>query len=60
MTYPTGGLVSGPDPTPIYTETMAALARWYGYVIPEKIARELGVGSDFLMMLNEKPPPTTP
>ncbi len=34
MEFARGGLITGPDPTPIYTETMLCFANWGGYVIP--------------------------
>lgn len=37
-----GGLLTGPDPTPIFTETMLALARWDGYVMPASTVRAFG------------------
>lgn len=43
MEFARGGLITGPDPTPIYTETMRYVANWGGYVIPADAVSEAGV-----------------
>lgn len=53
MDYARGGVITGPDPTPIYTQTMQALGR-DGYVIPASVARKLGIGSGLLQRLNRR------
>ncbi|MBP3086940.1 hypothetical protein [Mycolicibacterium fortuitum] len=49
MEYACGGLVSGPDPTPIFTETL--LATWPGPVIPASVVRT--AGREWMAKLNE-------
>lgn len=46
--YAKGGLVTGPDPTPIFTETL--LAQPCGYMLSPRQAREIGAGG--LAILN--------
>ncbi|MEU9805443.1 hypothetical protein [Mycobacterium sp. NPDC050853] len=43
MRFARGGLITGPDPTPIFTETMRFFARGDGYVIPASAVSEAGV-----------------
>ncbi len=34
MEFARGGVLPGPDPTPIFTETIRFFAQWGGYVLP--------------------------
>ncbi|SKV05397.1 Uncharacterised protein [Mycobacteroides abscessus subsp. bolletii] len=43
MDFARGGLITGPDPSPIFTETMRCSANWGGYVIPTGAFSEVGV-----------------
>ncbi|SKL37112.1 Uncharacterised protein [Mycobacteroides abscessus subsp. massiliense] len=43
MEFARGGPIAGPDPTPIYTETMRRSANWGGYVIPAGAVSEAAV-----------------
>ncbi|RIR57723.1 hypothetical protein D2E53_05725 [Mycobacteroides abscessus] len=43
MEFARGGPIAGPDPTPIYTETMRYSVNWGGYVIPAGAISEAAV-----------------
>ncbi|SKF66630.1 Uncharacterised protein [Mycobacteroides abscessus subsp. bolletii] len=43
MEFARGGPIAGPDPTPIYTETMRCSANWGGYVIRAGAVSEAAV-----------------
>lgn len=51
MEFARGGLITGPDPTPIYTETVRFLANWGGCVIPAVAVSEAAVR--LMVRLNE-------